>query len=72
MALPVSTRWPAALVTVTLLKAGSSFWVNHSVTSRGGGRDLVADARFGMIEKSVRDCFTRHKQQQQRDYYGDS
>ena len=51
--LPVSTRSPAALVTVMVLNAGSSFCVNHSVTSRGAARDLVADARFGMIEKRV-------------------
>ena len=51
-ALPISTRWPAASVTVMVLKAGSSFCVNHSVT-RAGSCDLVADARLGVVEHGV-------------------
>ena len=51
-----------------VLKAGSSFWVNQSVTSRGARRDLVADARFGMVEHGVRGGFAGREQQQQRDY----
>ena len=50
-ALPVSTRWPAALVTFTLLKAGSSFCVNQSVTSRGGVATLLPTRGSALSEK---------------------
>src|SRR6516162_4544018 len=39
--LPASRRCPAGPVTVTLLNAGSSFWVNQSVTSCGGLASLL-------------------------------
>ena len=34
--------------------------------------DRVADARFGMVEKCVRGCFTGRKQKQQGNYYDES
>ena len=68
--LPVSTRLPAALVTVMVLKAGLQLLGEPERHLARRRRDLVADARFGMVENGVRGGFTRREQQQQRDYSG--
>jgi hypothetical protein len=59
-------RAPAVLVPVMLLKAGSGYWVNHSVTSCGGLATLLPTRGSARSEKACAGL-TGCEQEQQGD-----